>query len=149
MECGARSCHQAWTCQRVRFLMGVPMNQILRQGVAALRLAGCLLCGCGGIGSHTVAPDRFDYTEALSSSWKQQMLINMVKLRYGDTPVFLDVASVISQYSVQTQVALQLTWAEPTVIVAPSGALWPSSLIGSPSDCRQLALACPSQGESH
>ena len=27
------------------------------------------------------------------------MLANMVKLRYGDTPVFLEVASVIGQYS--------------------------------------------------
>jgi hypothetical protein len=34
------------------------------------------------------------------------MLINMVKMRYGDTPVFLDVASVISQF----QLAGQVNW---------------------------------------
>jgi hypothetical protein len=61
----------------------------------ALVLAAPAISGCG-VGPRTVAPDRFDYTEALSASWKQQMLVNMVKLRYGDTPVFLDVASVIN-----------------------------------------------------
>ena len=29
------------------------------------------------------------------------MLLNIVKIRYGDTPVFLEVASVISQYSLE------------------------------------------------
>ena len=46
----------------------------------------------------TVARDRFDYITAISDSWKAQMLLNVVKLRYADAPVFLDVASVITQY---------------------------------------------------
>jgi hypothetical protein len=71
------------------------------------------LVGCTGIGPHTVARDRFDYTSAISDSWKAQMLVNMVKLRYGDTPTFLEVASVINQYSVESQVELRLLWADP------------------------------------
>jgi len=79
-----------------------------------------LLCltGCGGIGPHSVARDRFDYTGALGDSWKEQMLINTVKLRYGDTPVFLDVASVISQYQVAAQMNLGFTWVHPGTSVA-------------------------------
>jgi len=69
--------------------------------------------GCAGIGPPTVGRDRFDYTTAISESWKGQMLVNMVKIRYGDTPTFLDVASVINQYSLESQVNLQLTWANP------------------------------------
>lgn len=68
--------------------------------------------GCMGIGPRTVSRDRFDYTSAISDSWKAQMLVNMVKLRYGDTPTFLEVASVINQYSVESQVSLQLTWVD-------------------------------------
>src|SRR4026208_411465 len=58
------------------------------------------LSGCASIGPGTVARDSFDYISAISDSWKAQMLFNLVKLRYGDTPVFLDVASVITQTGV-------------------------------------------------
>jgi hypothetical protein len=79
-----------------------------------------VVVGCGGIGPRTIAHDRFDYTETLSSSWKQQMLANMVKLRYGDAPVFLDVASVISQYSIETQVDVRLSWMNPQITTGDS-----------------------------
>jgi hypothetical protein len=38
-----------------------------------------------------VPPDRFDYNEALARSSKEQLLINLVRLRYDDVPVFLAV----------------------------------------------------------
>jgi hypothetical protein len=86
--------------------------------VLAVLLAA--VAGCGGIGPRSIAHDRFDYTETLSASWKQQMLANMVKLRYGDTPVFLDVASVINQYSIETQVDLRLSWMNPQITTGDS-----------------------------
>jgi len=69
-----------------------------------------LLSGCAGIGPLTVSRDRFDYTSAISDSWKHQMLFNMVKIRYGDAPVFLDVSSVISQYQIAGQINLGATF---------------------------------------
>jgi hypothetical protein len=69
--------------------------------------------GCASIGPRTVVHDRFDYTGALADSWKQQMLINMVKVRYGDTPVFLDVASIISGYTMETGVNVYGEYASP------------------------------------
>jgi hypothetical protein len=68
------------------------------------------LSGCGGIGPGTVARDRFGYTDAISDSWKRQMLLNMVKIRYADAPIFLDVASVINQYSLETELSGGLSW---------------------------------------
>lgn len=88
--------------------------------VVWLPMVAVLMCGCGGIGPRTVTHDRFDYTETIAKSWQQQMLVNIVKLRYGDTPVFLDVASVINQYSVETQVDLRLTWVDPVVTMGDS-----------------------------
>lgn len=65
-----------------------------------------LLSACASIGAGSVNRDRLVYSEALASSWKEQMLLNIVKLRYGDTPMFLDVSSVIASYQVQSQVSL-------------------------------------------
>lgn len=53
------------------------------------------------------------YTTAISDSWKRQMLLNIVKIRYGDAPVFLDVASVINQYSLQSNVNAGFGWSFP------------------------------------
>lgn len=91
------------------------LTMTVRKGCKAPVLITILmtLMGCAGVGPYTVARDRFDYTTAISDSWKSQMLVNMVKMRYGDTPTFLDVASVINQYSVESQVDLRLSWADP------------------------------------
>src|SRR3990172_7760090 len=67
------------------------------------------LTGCAGIGPETITRDRFDYTSSISDSWKDQMLLNMIKMRYGDAPVFLDVSSVISQYQIAGQINLGAT----------------------------------------
>jgi len=84
----------------------------MMRGLAILLGASLMAClgGCTGIGPGQVSRDRFDYTAALSDSWKDEMLLNLVKLRYGDAPVFLDVASIITQYQVQGSVSLNGNW---------------------------------------
>ena len=62
--------------------------------------------GCSHLGPKTVAVDRFDYSSAIGDSWKQQTLLNIVKLRYMDLPVFVDVASLVNGYSMQTGVSV-------------------------------------------
>jgi hypothetical protein len=68
------------------------------------------LSGCSSIGPRTVARDRFDYVTAISESWKSQMLLNLVKIRYGDAPVFLDIASVITQTGYQGTFGVSGSW---------------------------------------
>jgi len=65
-----------------------------------------LFTGCAGIGPGTVARDRFDYVTSISESWKRQMLLNLLKVRYSDAPVFMDVASVINAYELTGDVSL-------------------------------------------
>jgi len=71
-----------------------------------------LLAACSGVGPPTVARDRFDYVNAVSDSWKRQMLLNVVKLRYYDSPVFLEVTSIINQYSVEGEINLGASWVD-------------------------------------
>ena len=40
-----------------------------------------------------------DYGQVVAESWKRQTLLNVVRLRYADAPVFLDVASIINSYT--------------------------------------------------
>jgi hypothetical protein len=77
-----------------------------------------LLSGCTGIGPKTIPRDRFDYAAAVSDSWKDQMLLNIVKIRYADAPVFLDIASVINSYSLQSDLSLGGSLQSPLTPVA-------------------------------
>ena len=62
--------------------------------------------GCkSSIGAKTITGDQFNYAEALRDAWKEQMLLNMVGLRYAEAPMFLKVTSVINQYSIEGSVS--------------------------------------------
>lgn len=77
--------------------------------VRLLPLAAILsgfLSGCTNIGPTTIPRDRFDYNSAISDSWKEQTLLNVVRLRYADMPMFVEVASVVSGYSLESSVSL-------------------------------------------
>lgn len=74
------------------------------------------LVGCASLGPPSIARDRFDYTTAVADSWKRQMLLNIVKIRYGDAPIFLDVASIINQYSLETELRGTLGWSAPPYV---------------------------------
>ena len=71
-----------------------------------IALAVFTLTGCTHIGPQSVTTDRFDYNKAISDSWKEQTLLNIVKIRYVDMPLFVDVASIVSGYTLQSTVSL-------------------------------------------
>jgi hypothetical protein len=60
------------------------------------------VAGCSSFGPTTIPRDRFDYSGALAESWKNQMLLNLVKMRYLDLPIYLEVGQIVSGYTVQT-----------------------------------------------
>ncbi len=57
------------------------------------------MIGCTAFGPKRLPADRFNYNEAIAQSWDEQMLLNLVRLRYLRMPTFLDVSSVLTQYT--------------------------------------------------
>jgi hypothetical protein len=70
------------------------------------------MTGCTSIGPGTIARDRIDYDHSIAHSWQRQLLLNMVKIRYGDTPLFLDVASITNSYGLEMQLGAGVGWAD-------------------------------------
>lgn len=65
-----------------------------------------LLSACTSIGPGSISRDQFSYTDSIGEAWKTQMLLNIVKLRYGDTPIFLEVSSIVNQYEIESELGL-------------------------------------------
>jgi hypothetical protein len=96
------------TTRRGHQAEGKSSPALLWHGLATACLCLGLLAGagCRSVGPGTVTRDRLHYTTAMTNSWKEQLLLNIVKSRYGDAPAFLEVVSVVSGYSLETGVSL-------------------------------------------
>lgn len=63
-----------------------------------LALAVATLAACAtNYGARGVAPSGYDYNNAIAQSKDEQLLLNIVRLRYRDTVVFMDIGSVTTQ----------------------------------------------------
>ena len=93
----------------------------------SLTLMVLAAAGCASLGPSTVQRDRVDYISAIAKSWKEQTLLNAVRLRYGDAPSFADVSSVISGYTFQgglsagASISSDLTATIPSNLVTVNG----------------------------
>jgi hypothetical protein len=59
------------------------------------------VAGCASIGPATVRQDQVDYADAVSEAAKRQLLLNLVKLRYGDTPNFVSLSQLVAGYTLE------------------------------------------------
>jgi hypothetical protein len=67
------------------------------------------LGGCS-IGPQTLPRDRLAYGQSLAQSAREQLLMNIVRIRYLESPMFTSVTSVVNQYSLEGTVATNAGW---------------------------------------
>jgi len=74
------------------------IERMIQARIFLLCLIVLSVSACSSLGPRRISPDRFNYNDAIASSSNEQMLLNIVRLRYEDVPVFLAVSSVLTQY---------------------------------------------------
>jgi len=75
------------------------------QGCSLLLVAALCTACASSLGPATIPRDRIDYGASIARAAQEQLLTNLVKLRYLDQPVFLEVSSIINQYSLEGQLS--------------------------------------------
>jgi len=97
----------------VNLMKGVGLRIYAQQFPMTRKLLVSITCGLSllstgclhpKIGPQSLPRDRAAYSSGLADSWKEQMLLNIVKLRYIDAPIFVDISSITTGYSL-TQTA--------------------------------------------
>jgi hypothetical protein len=73
----------------------------IRPGLLArVALLAACFAACGCLGPAAVRSTRMRYNEVVRSTNDEQLLMNLVRLRYADTPVFIDLPNITSQFEV-------------------------------------------------
>lgn len=63
-------------------------------------LGSLAMNGCTQFGPRVVEASRTDYNTAMARTEGEQMLVNLVRLRYGDRPYFLEATALNTQFSI-------------------------------------------------
>ncbi len=96
------------------------MNKI---GNIILVIALCAAIGCQTIGPHTLQSTHPQYNHAISRTLDEQFLLNLVRLKYRDNPFFLEVSSVTTQQSVESEVSAGVKFLRGGDTLTPSAGL--------------------------
>lgn len=76
-------------------------RNLTRIAILAIAAAPLPQAGCTRLGPATIRGDRFNYNAAGAESTKEQLLLNIVRLRYGEPIYVLEINSMLSQYAVE------------------------------------------------
>jgi hypothetical protein len=86
-----------------------PNHPLRRGAIVLLTAAMAAAAGCK-VDAGDIHTERIDYGEVLVRSWKDQLLLNTVRIRHMDPPMLLDVASIIHQHAVTGEAAASATF---------------------------------------
>lgn len=72
----------------------------VRSSMVLLAVSASLQLGCASVGPRAIRVQRGDYNAALQVT-NDQLLLNIVRLRYGETPSFLEVTGIVTQLRIE------------------------------------------------
>ena len=75
-----------------------------------LILTVLIMSGCVNLGPNAIKTSRLDYNQSLRSTEDEQMLLNIVRLRYRDRMYFLEADTVTTQFSYAASVQPGINW---------------------------------------
>jgi hypothetical protein len=73
-------------------------------------LACVALAGCAGIGPRSIGVQRSSYTQVLAATNREELVANIVRLKFVEPPVFLSVHSVTSSPSLAASMGAQASF---------------------------------------
>lgn len=85
----------------------VAANARARRWLAGVLLLSVFSAGCSVIGPRSLKQSRLEYNEVVKSTSEEEMLLNIVRLRYVDTPSSLQISNIAAQFELLN--SLQLT----------------------------------------
>ncbi len=91
----------------IRLMVG---TGVLRIGVVVtVASLLVLLSGCNIAGPRAIRAGRVSYNAAIQQTNKEQLLLNIVRLRYRDNPYFIEVGSITTSFDVAASAAASIT----------------------------------------
>jgi hypothetical protein len=102
-----------------------------RGSLHAVFLLAALLAGCS-TGPKVLQDTRLQYNEVVKATTEQQLLLNIVRLRYTDTPSSLSVANIAAQYElIRSLQIVPFFTASGADVNKAYGAILPGALLSS------------------
>jgi hypothetical protein len=82
-----------------------------------------LFSSCNTVGPKAVRGARINYNEAIARTGDQQLLLNLVRLKYRDTPLFLEITSVSTQYNLEWSAGASQSFTDTDTLTGGVGAV--------------------------
>src|SRR5262252_130249 len=100
--------------------------------VVAVVLGSMVAAGCTTLGPYALDQTRLHYNEVIKRTTEEQLLLNIVRLRYTDTPSSLAVSAIAAQFEISKNFQLTPFFVASGAEVAKSySAVLPQLGIGS------------------
>jgi hypothetical protein len=120
------------------------LNSVLAAVCSAVAFLG--VSGCG-LQAKIMQARHWDLNETIRDTHSEQLLLNLARLRYDETPFFLQISSVSTQFSAQTSVGASATFNENTKETTPARNMYGLNAGASYSESPVVTWSLPDSSE--